>query len=193
MPRKAVTSNFQKFNKNQRALIARFGFGVNSSIISVMGAAMELASDTGIETINFRDRDKKQVPITVKGQRIYNPILGPKGTYKQVSEQKDTKKVLNRTGALKSAFDFFAAYKMSGALLNYADRKPTHYLISDEKRGVQRLRIGFLGAPAMALNNVSNKSAKTRLRDRRRFVESAFGKVKSIFKKSMINKRLMNG
>lgn len=189
MAKNGVTSNFQKFNKNQQALIKRFGIGVTSSIADAMIASMTLARDSGIEHIQVDGMEKKNPPLKIGGKYIYNPIWS-KSAYREAKEKKDTKKVLDRTGTLKNAFDFFARFPMP-KLIEYSEKAETHYIIFDRIKDVARVRIGFLGTAAKALNNVTAKDAGTRLRGRRRFVESAFSKVKAIFKKSMINKRLV--
>lgn len=189
MQKTSVTSNFQKFNKRQVALIDRFGIGVSSSMVDVLSQSMELASERGIEYINAPDLAKKEPPYKIKGQAIYNPIPGKKN-YQTIRDQKDTKKVLNRTGTLASAFKFFFDLRLIGRE-SMNKRGLNQYLIVDRKNDVARLRAGFLGNPARALNNVSTKDAATRLRGRRRFVETSFNTMKNIFKKMMLNKRLL--
>lgn len=190
MPKTGITSNSAKFNKNQKRLVERFGVGVSSGACQLCGVACTVASEDGLENINFPGRAEKNVPYKIQGKYIYNPIAG-KQTYKKVKEQKDTKKYLVRTGSLLKALTWFKKFVNGTEKIETSEKEETHFFTIRREGEKVSARIGFLGDVARALNNGSAKDAGTRLRGRRRIMELAFSKVKTTWKKSMRQKRLL--
>lgn len=190
MPKTGITSNSAKFNKNQKRLIDRFGIGVSSGACQLCGVSCSIASEDGIENINFTGREKKNVPYKIQGRYIYNPIKG-KETYRKVKGQKDTKKYLVRTGSMFKALSWFKKFTNGTDKLEFSEKETTHYFSVKREGDFVSAKIGFLGDVARALNNGSNKDAGTRLRGRRRIMELAFSKVKGVWKKTMKQKRLL--
>jgi len=191
MAKKGVTSNFARFNKNQRLLIDRFSLGVSASVGDYIRASVTVAKELGLERINVKGIEDKNPPIVAKGQRIYNPII-PYKSYKTVREKKDVKKFLIRTGELSDALGEVGEFTGLRNLLTAKNRSRNSKFIVETSKGVVRGKIIFSGNPARAINTGGNKASSVRLRGRRRIMESSFSKTRGIWKKNLINKRLLS-
>ena len=191
MAKNAVTSNFEKFNKNQRALIERFQLDVNSSVGDYIRASVTTAKEVGLEKILVPKIAEKNAPIRINGKLLFNPIL-PRSSYKKVHEQKDLKKFVVRSGEMNEAFSEVGEFTGNKRIGTAKNRSKNSKFVVERIDGNVKGKIIFSGNPARAINRGSGKTQSTGLRGRRRIMESAFTKLRGIWKKQIRNKRLLS-
>lgn len=170
MPESVVTSNFVKFNKNQKALIEKFGLAVNSGVSDIVNAVFHVAADQGFQDFPDVTGSTPNSPARIKGQLIINPVQ-PYSTYKKFKERGNKKKFVNRTGELKKVFSAFNAVKGY-----YKSDQVKAFMVS---KG--RLRFGFAGRALRILLSSASKNSKAITK--RRPVVLAMSKVRIIAKK----------
>lgn len=175
MPNSAVKSNYPKFNKRQKALIAKFGLAVDSGVSDIANAVFHVASDQSFRDFPQVTGARPETPAVIKGQTIKNPVQ-PYSLYKKFKDRTDKKKFTNRTGELKKVFEAFKAQA--------GEYKGSEVWSKMVRHGA--LVFGFDGRARRIL--LSSQSKNSKATTKRRPVVLAMSKVRIVAKKLLAQK-----